>query len=190
QLFKSLRHPNLMPLIAFWLKDEAGCVLDESQVNSERAPQAKEGTALRGTVQVGVCCPSPPSELIIVMSLGEMSLWDRMAQCQREGLAGIPPHELLEYMRGAALAIDFLNSPRHDLGHGLSRSIQHCDIKPQNILIAGGQAQVCDFGLARELGQSFIVPTLAATPAYGAPELLEGKPPSAATDQYSLAISY
>ena len=88
---------------------------------------------------------SRPSELIIVMGLGDMTLSDRLEQCP----GGIPGPELFEYMEAAARAIDFLNSPRHDLGRGPVSPIQHCDIKPQNILVVGGSAQVCDFGFAR-----------------------------------------
>jgi serine/threonine protein kinase len=128
-----------------------------------------------------------PAQLIIAMGLGDKQLADRMQECQELGLPGIPPDELLDYMEAAARGIDHLNSPKHPGESGLV-SIQHCDIEPQNIMIVGGVAQVCDFGLARVLGEA---PTLAAaTYAYGAPEFLKDQRPSTATDQYSLAITY
>ncbi len=51
-----------------------------------------------------------PAELLICRSLGDKSLSDRFEECRKEGAAGIPVDELLNYMDGAALAIDYLNS--------------------------------------------------------------------------------
>ena len=70
-----------------------------------------------------------------------------MAECQAQGLDGIPVDELLRYMEEAAKGIDFLNSPRHDLGEG-PVAIQHCDIKPANIMLTGDSVMICDFGVA------------------------------------------
>ena len=91
-------------------------------------------------------------------------------------------------MEDAARAIDFLNRPVHDLGSG-PVAIQHCDIKPHNLLIVGGAVQVCDFGLARMMGADRTT-SAAATVAYAAPECLESGKASPTTDQYSLAVSY
>src|SRR5262249_21662363 len=57
------------------------------------------------------------------------------------------------------------------------------------ILIVGGSAQVCDFGLARQLNDVRKTSTAAGTYAYIAPESIENQP-SSSNDQYSLAISY
>jgi tetratricopeptide (TPR) repeat protein len=93
-------------------------------------------------------------------------------------------------MEESAKAIDYLNSDREE--NGVRRSgVQHCDIKPYNILITGTSAQVCDFGLARVQGAVRATATLSGTVAYAAPECLEqGGNPSPTTDQYSLAITY
>ena len=53
-------------------------------------------------------------------------------------------------MSGAAKAIDFLNQPVHQFGSGQGVAIQHCDIKPGNLLIVGNEIQICDYGLARD----------------------------------------
>lgn len=191
RLMKSIRQANLTPILAFWLKDEDGFLVDEAQVAGDLSPATQPAaTPMQGTVLHGSLSKMRPSELIIAMGLGDKTLSDRLRECQQEGLEGIPPEELFSYMLDAARAIDFLNTPRHDLGHGPVSPIQHCDIKPQNILIVGDTAQVCDFGLARELGANVKMTTAAVSPAYGAPELIEGQPPSGATDQYSLAITY
>ena len=122
------------------------------------------------------------------MGLGHKSLADRLSECQQQGLEGIPVEELLGYVEDAAKAIDFLNSPVHQLESGVG-AIGHCDIKPLNMLIVGGAVQVCDFGLAHIVGAARSTAAAMGTIAYVAPELLEGKP-SGATDQYCLAISY
>ena len=128
-------------------------------------------------------------ELIIAMGLGDVSLYDRLQQCRAAGERGLPAEELLHYMDGAAAAIDYLNRPIHDLGSG-PVAIQHCDIKPHNIMIVGGAAQLCDFGLARAIGSVRMTTAMAATIAYAAPECLQTGKPSAASDQYSLAMTY
>src|SRR5262249_4460237 len=128
------------------------------------------------------------SEFIIAMGLGDRNLLERLRDCQKQGEQGIPPVELLNYMEDSAKAIDYLNQPTHDLGSG-PVAIQHCDIKPQNILLVGGAVQVCDFGLARVL-QDVRVSSAVGSAAYMAPEVLRDGAPSSTTDQYSLAISY
>jgi serine/threonine protein kinase len=170
-LVKKLRHINLVPLYAYWLKDEYGNYLDSANQDSVN---------LRGK----------STELVIAMGLGDKSLAQRLDECQKAGQPGIPVTELLDYMAGAARAIDYLNQPTHVLDSGPPAAIQHCDIKPGNLLIVSGSVQVCDYGLARTLSTDARRTTRpAGTPAYSAPELFANKP-SAGTDQYSLAISY
>jgi serine/threonine protein kinase len=118
-------------------------------------------------------------------------LYQRLKECQKEGAAGIPPNELIVYMRQAASAIDYLNAPQHDLG-GKKVSILHRDIKPENILIAAKTAKVGDFGLAKVMeGLTAAVNrnTGGLTLSYAAPELMTGAV-SRWTDQYALAITY
>lgn len=168
KLIKDLRHPNLVSITGFWLKDADGTLLDSDAYIEESG-----STDLR------------PSELIVAMDLCEKSLLDRLAEC-RKGLSedtpgGIPLDELLEYMEAAAKAIDYLN---------VKHQIQHRDIKPHNIMIVGGSAQVCDFGLASTVSTARTSMGGAGSLAYMAPEVYSTKLPSTATDQYSLAITY
>jgi tetratricopeptide (TPR) repeat protein len=193
QLVKRIRHPNLVPLIAYWLKGADGSILDDAVTSQPDffRETAKIDQAVRATTAAP---PAPeieqsqPSELIIIMGLGDESLFDRLQKCQQQGADGIPRLELLHYMEDAARAIDYLNSPIHDLGSGPA-AIQHCDIKPHNIMIVGDATQVCDFGLAQMIGTDRTT-NAAATLAYAAPECLKEGKPSRSTDQYSLAVSY
>ena len=169
QLVKRIRHPNLVPIVAFWLKGKDGEILDDAIAGQDSLPPDGTGTQYGSRSLAPPCCAArlgPPQavELIVAMGLGDISLFDRLQQCQSQGLDGIPPDELQGYMEDAAEAIDFLNSPVHDLGSGAA-AIQHCDIKPHNLMIVGGAAQICDFGLARMLGADRAT-SAAATLAY------------------------
>lgn len=119
--------------------------------------------------------------LVILTELADMSLEQRLRQCRSEGLPGIPRDELLRYMADAAEALDFL-SQRH--------SLLHLDIKPENLLVLGDHIKVADFGLVKELAsrtQNSMISGM--TPTYASPEMFDDDP-SAASDQYSLAIVY
>jgi serine/threonine protein kinase len=166
--FRKISHPNLVSVRALWLRDSSGNLFSSESTDDD-------SVNLKGHA----------TELIIAMDLCEKSLTDRL----KESPGGIPRRELLRYMEGAAQAIDFLNHPPTET----RKSIQHCDIKPHNILIVGGGVKVCDFGLARVLED-----TARATQteghlslAYTSPELLDDhSKPSPTSDQYSLAVSY
>ena len=69
--------------------------------------------------------------------------------------------------------------------------IVHREVKPANILLTDyGEPALCDFGIARMNG-GFKTATgfLVGSPAFTAPEVIMGEPPSAATDVYGLGAS-
>jgi len=70
------------------------------------------------------------------------------------------------------------------------RGLIHRDVKPQNIMISPSDGAVLtDFGLARAVEGRDLSRTksMVGTPAYMAPEIWQGEPAEAASDQYSLA---
>jgi serine/threonine protein kinase len=127
--------------------------------------------------------------LVVVMELADQTLLDRLHECMGLGQPGILSPELLEYMREAAKGIDFLNERRHAGLGSEPVSIQHRDIKPQNLLLVGGTVKVADFGLARLLADTSTSHSGAFTPAYAAPEFFKAQT-APQSDQYSLAVTY
>ncbi len=119
-------------------------------------------------------------QVFIVMELADASLMDRYTECRRAGLPGIPREELLQYLRDAADALDYMNER-----YGL----QHLDIKPQNLLLVGRRIKIADFGLVKDLCGTSVTATGGVTPLYASPEAFDGQV-SRFSDQYSLAIVY
>lgn len=189
QLLKTVRHANLLPVSGFWMLDEEGEILDDSIIKSFQPTSDPVRGTLDPTAETAAA--NQPSMLVVAMSLADKSLEDTLNECLDKGQSGIEPHKLLRYMEEAARAIDYLNSPQHVLGTS-HVAIQHCDIKPANIMLVGDSVQICDFGLARMLEGMQAAATatnMVGSPAYMAPECIERKP-SSATDQYSLAVTY
>jgi len=69
--------------------------------------------------------------------------------------------------------------------------ILHRDVKPHNILVSGyGEPGLSDFGIsAVGMGTAGARATMAFTPEYTPPEILEGRPPEPSMDVYSLGAT-
>lgn len=198
QRIKQIRHPNLMPITAIWLLGADGKLLVES------TSQDPDAGTIDGIVVDTMQMETPTGQpdwlsrhqgrgkarwLAVAMTLGGKSLLQRMEECQQQGHDGIPPKELLGLMDESAKGLDFLNSQTHEFGADLG-TLQHCDVKPANIVLVGSSAVVCDFGLARIMSRDQVTASrIAGTPAYMAPETIGGKP-ARTSDQYSLAVTY
>jgi serine/threonine-protein kinase len=93
---------------------------------------------------------------------------------------GLSPQQLLAILAQVADALQ----------HAHERGIVHRDVKPANILVsADGRAKLADFGIAR-LEASTLTQDgqLLGSPAYMAPEQVQARPISPATDVYALAV--
>jgi WD40 repeat protein len=192
QRVKQIRHAHLMPIVAIWLLDEQGQVISDDAIESIAASHHE---TICGPEETLVAAPvtktARPAQLIVATLLANQTLGDRFKECQADGHRGIPVDELLGYMAEAAKGLDFLNSSQHKVGDSLG-AVQHCDVKPDNIMLTGGSVVISDFGVAQTLAQArqnATATSLGGTPAYMAPECFLNRP-SRSSDQYSLAISY
>ena len=163
---KQIRQANLMPITAIWQLDEHGKLIDDdfsSQPRFHRPGYAR-------------ICGRPSNHVVHCTTgtrvVGRGDVAGRREPAvdheirERSRTAGIPSDELILYMQDAAKGLDFLNQPNHDLGDG-PVAIQHCDVKPANIVTLGNSAVICDFGLAKILTRQ----QATATSAAGTPSL-------------------
>ncbi len=117
---------------------------------------------------------------------------------------GLGPYLVMEYVEGESLAdlikrgplepgqaIGFLLQAGDALEAVHALGILHRDIKPENFMVGpGGRLKLMDFGIARG-DQSRLTSTAAflGTPAYAAPEVLNGAEATAASDRWSLTLT-
>ena len=112
---------------------------------------------------------------------------------------------VMEFIPGGALrpkligttseAVAIVRQVAAALDHAHANGIVHRDIKPGNILVSGDPAnhrpvmKVADFGIARFLTRTMTVTGVSmGTPAYMAPEQIQGYRVDARADQFSLAV--
>jgi tRNA A-37 threonylcarbamoyl transferase component Bud32 len=77
------------------------------------------------------------------------------------------------------------------LAHAHSVGVLHRDVKPENVMIRkDGLIKLTDFGIAQvlDLQRMTVTGQLLGSPAYMAPELIEGKPLDFRTDVFSVGI--
>jgi serine/threonine protein kinase len=126
--------------------------------------------------------------VVITMELADGSLLDLLEAYQSEFGTPLVAHDVCFYLSQAAQGLDFLNSRQH-LIEGQRVSIQHCDIKPTNLLLFGEKVKLSDFGLASVTSAPLKSHRRAGTLEYAAPEVFQGRL-SEWTDQYALAVTY
>ena len=86
-LVKKLRHPNIVPIHAIWLKDQNGNLLGDGI----------EGESISINLMGS-------KDLVIAMGLGDKSLSQRLEECVKG--TGMPVKELMRHMMEAAKGID------------------------------------------------------------------------------------
>lgn len=122
----------------------------------------------------------------------------------RDGPGGLP-WIVMEYVDGPSLrdvlrergslrpgeALAVVEPLARALARAHAGGVVHRDVKPENVLIApDGTPKIADFGIARAVAATSHTQTgtLIGSVHYMAPELVSGKPATAATDQYALGV--
>ncbi|GAB1609612.1 serine/threonine-protein kinase D3-like [Argonauta hians] len=114
---------------------------------------------------------------------------------------------VMEKLEGDMLEM-ILSTPRKRLGERVTKyvisqvlvalrhlhlkNIVHCDLKPENVLLASEspfpQVKLCDFGYARIIGEKSFRRSVVGTPAYLAPEVLKSKGYNRSLDMWSVGV--
>ena len=94
---------------------------------------------------------------------------------------------VLSEQRTAAIGLRVLAALQAAHQHG----ILHRDVKPPNILLDGDRVVLTDFGIAAIDGATALTATgqMVGSPAYLAPERINGRPATAATDLWALGVT-
>jgi len=132
---------------------------------------------------------SSPPYIVIIMERADGSLSDLQAIYTKEAGRNVPADHLLELMEQAATALDHLAGLKLPGFSWTDGCVQHCDVKPSNLLVLGETLKVADFGLCASAKQKTGDQGFRGTPPYAAPELYSGRA-STRTDQYGLAVTY
>ncbi len=127
--------------------------------------------------------------VILSMDRADGSLHDLHRLYREETGSHIPPLHLCELLLQAAMALDFLASLRTVSFDPRANGLQHCDVKPRNLLLVGDVLKVADFGLCTTPLNGQGDRSNFGTPGYAPPEFAEGKI-TPRSDQFSLAASY
>ncbi|BEL12202.1 hypothetical protein Q0Z83_103930 [Actinoplanes sichuanensis] len=99
----------------------------------------------------------------------------------------IAEHGLLTERRTAEIGLHVLDALRAAHREGIA----HRDVKPANILLEEGRVVLTDFGIAAIDDATALTATgqMVGSPAYLAPERIDGRPATAAADLWSLGVT-
>ena len=129
------------------------------------------------------------THIVLGMDLADGNLDDLRRIYLEETGKNIPADHVLDILEQAAEALDFLAELKLPSVNPSSRGLQHCDIKPSNLLMIGDCLKIADFGLCASTSWQTHRNGWRGTPPYAAPELFKGQA-TVGTDQFALCITF
>jgi serine/threonine protein kinase len=127
--------------------------------------------------------------VVLSMERADGNLEDLRQVYLEETGRNIPSDHAFEMLAQVAAALDFLAELKLPGINPSSRGLQHCDIKPNNLLMVGDCVKIADFGLCAGTSWTTHRSGCRGTPPYAAPELYRGQA-AVGTDQYALCITF
>ncbi|KAE8607773.1 hypothetical protein XENTR_v10011281 [Xenopus tropicalis] len=165
-------------------RDVAIKVIDKLRFPSRQESQLRNEVAIlqnlrfHGVVDLEAMCETP-ERIFVVME----KLHGDMLEMILSSDKGKLPERITRFLVTQILTA---------LQHLHSKNIVHCDLKPENVLLATEdpfpQIKLCDFGFARIIGEKSFRRSVVGTPAYLAPEVLRNSGYNRSLDMWSVGV--
>lgn len=126
--------------------------------------------------------------VVMLMKPADGSLADLLDVYQTDCGTGIPADDLCPMLSQVATALDYFNARQHGLD-GKRTGLQHCNVKPSNLLLFGDTVKLSDFSMWAPVTATVKLPRRVGALDYLAPEVFRGWLTDQ-SDQFSLAVSY
>ncbi|KAM4617340.1 serine/threonine-protein kinase D3-like [Discoglossus pictus] len=165
-------------------RDVAVKVIDKLRFPTRQESQLRNEVAIlqnlrsHGVVDLEAMCETP-ERIFVVME----KLHGDMLEMILSSDKGRLPERITRFLVTQILSA---------LRHLHAKNIVHCDLKPENVLLATEdpfpQVKLCDFGFARIIGEKSFRRSVVGTPAYLAPEVLRNSGYNRSLDMWSVGV--
>ncbi|KAF5909704.1 serine/threonine-protein kinase D3-like isoform X1, partial [Clarias magur] len=165
-------------------RDVAIKVIDKMRFPTKQESQLRNEVAILQNLQhPGIvnleCMFETPERVFVVMEKLHGDMLEMILSSEKSRL----PERITKFLVTQILVA---------LRHLHFKNIVHCDLKPENVLLASAepfpQVKLCDFGFARIIGEKSFRRSVVGTPAYLAPEVLRSKGYNRSLDMWSVGV--
>ncbi|XP_019727071.1 serine/threonine-protein kinase D3-like isoform X2 [Hippocampus comes] len=165
-------------------RDVAIKIIDKMRFPTKQESQLRNEVAILQNLQhPGIvnldCMFETPEKVFVVMEKLHGDMLEMILSSEKSRL----PERLTKFLVTQILVA---------LRHLHFKNIVHCDLKPENVLLASAeplpQVKLCDFGFARMIGEKSFRRSVVGTPAYLAPEVLCNKGYNRSLDMWSVGV--
>uniref|UniRef100_A0A8C9VK59 Serine/threonine-protein kinase n=1 Tax=Scleropages formosus TaxID=113540 RepID=A0A8C9VK59_SCLFO len=165
-------------------RDVAVKVIDKLRFPTKQESQLRNEVAILQSLRhLGIvnleCMFETPEKVFVVMEKLHGDMLEMILSSEKGRL----PERLTKFLITQILVA---------LRHLHFKNIVHCDLKPENVLLASAdpfpQVKLCDFGFARIIGEKSFRRSVVGTPAYLAPEVLLNQGYNRSLDMWSVGV--